>query len=432
MDAVTALRRKMQRLVLLFLALPALGATADISGDWELTAHRYGDETYARLSFKQEGEKLTGAAFGLKLEGTVHGDVVEFTAKRADNEPFRVFHGVLKGGELSGDAVWFGTQKLTWTARRPAGRPPSASVHDFEPTQFHRQFSGAIPPVMHIFPGDTVRTWTVDAGGVDKHGVRHSLGGNPETGPFYIESAFPGDTLVVKLNKVRLNRDTAESGGEIASNAVTPDYVHDAKYDDNFNSEWKLDRDKGIAMLAKPTDKLKNYTVKLQPMLGCMAVAPPARQSFRTGYLGSFGGNMDYNQIREGAIVYLPVYQPGALFFLGDGHAAQGDGELTGDALVTSMDVEFTVDLIKGYSTDGPRVENSDYLMSLGIAGSVGEAMQRATAQLASWLERDYKLSANESAIVLGTALRYDIGEVVDPQYNLVAKVPKSALASLK
>ena len=295
-----------------------------------------------------------------------------------------------------------------------------------------RVFSGAIPPVMQIFPGDTVRTSTVDAGGVDKNGKRRSLGGNPQTGPFYIEGAFPGDTLVIKLNKVRLNRDTAESGAEISDNAVAPGYVHDAKYDEKFKSDWKLDREKGFATLAKPSARLKNYAVKLQPMLGCLAVAPPARQSLRTGYLGDFGGNLDYSEMREGTILYLPVFQPGALFFLGDGHAAQGDGELTGDALETSMDVEFTVDLIKNYATRGPRAENADYLMSMGIAGSLNEAMQSATTQLARWLERDYKLSANESAVVLGTAVRYEIAEVVDPLYHVVAKVPKSALAALR
>jgi acetamidase/formamidase len=422
----------MRHLFLAWLALPLLATAADISGDWEFTAQRFGEPTYVRVTLKVEGEKLTGSLRELKLEGTVHGDSIEFTAHRPGGELFGTFHGVVQGDTLSGDAVWFEKEKLTWSARRSAPRPATPAVHDFEPTEFHRQFSGAIPPVMHIFPGDTVRTWTVDAGGRDKDGVRHSMGGNPETGPFYIEGAFPGDTLVIKLNKVRLNRDSAESGGDIAYNAVTPDYVHDAKYDEKFSSEWKLDREKGIAMLAKPTERLKNYTVKLQPMLGCMAVAPPANQSFRTGYLGSFGGNMDYNQMREGATLYLPVYQPGALFFLGDGHAAQGDGELTGDALETSMDVEFTVDLVKGYATDGPRAENDDYLMSMGIAGSVGEAMQKATAQLARWLERDYKLTANESAMVLGTALRYDIAEVVDPQYHVVAKVAKSALAGLQ
>ncbi len=99
-------------------------------------------------------------------------------------------------------------------------------------------------------------------------------------------------------------------------------------------------------MLANPTAKLKNYTVPLHPMLGCIGVAPPGDMVFRSGFLGAFGGNMDYNQMREGITVYLPVFQPGALLFMGDGHAAQGDGELTGNALETSMDIEFTVDVI--------------------------------------------------------------------------------------
>jgi acetamidase/formamidase len=271
----------------------------------------------------------------------------------------------------------------------------------------------------------------VDAGGFDPKGVRRSGGGNPETGPFYIEGALPGDTLAVKLNRVRLNRDTAISGSRISSNALTPDYVAQAKYDQNFSSDWKLDRVKMIGTLAKPTEALKNYSVKLAPMLGCMATAPGGGQSYRTGYLGSFGGNMDYNEIREGTTVYLPVSEPGALFFLGDGHAAQGDGELTGDALETSMDVEFTVDIVKRFATRGPRAENADYLMAMGIAGSLGEALQIATTQLTNWLKRDYKLSDSEAAVVLGTAMRYDVAELVDPQYHVVAKIAKSSLSGL-
>src|SRR5437764_6617484 len=204
---------------------------------------------------------------------------------------------------------------------------------------------------MHMFPGDTVRTWTVDAGGTDSKGERRSQGGNPETGPFYIEGAMPGDTLVVKLNRVRLNRDSAASGDRIIPTALNAAYIQRTKYDEKFNSNWVLDREKGVARLKQPSEHLKNYTVKLQPMLGCIAVAPPGHQAFRTGYLGSYGGNMDYNQLREGTTVYLPVYAPGALLFIDDGHAAQGDGELTGDALETSMQVEFSVDLIKGKYT---------------------------------------------------------------------------------
>ena len=185
-------------------------------------------------------------------------------------------------------------------------------------------------------------------------------------------------------------------------------------------------------MLAKPSEHLKNFRVKLQPMLGCVAVAPPDRQSFRSGWLGSWGGNMDYNGLREGATLYLPVHQNGALLSVADGHAAQGDGELTGDALETSMDVEFTVNLIQGTSTGGPRVETDEYIMAMGIANSLPEALKQATTQLARWLERDYHLTPNETAIVLGTSIRYDIAEIVDPQVNIVAKIGKAALAQLR
>jgi amidase len=153
---------------------------------------------------------------------------------------------------------------------------------------------------------------------------------------------------VVKLNRVRLNRDSAESGDRILGSALNPGYLERTKYHDKFDSNWTLDLEHGVARLKNPSEHLKNYTVKLQPMLGCIAVAPPAHQSLRTGFLGSYGGNMDYNQMRQETTVYLPVYAPGALLFLGDGHAAQGDGELTGDALETSMQVEFTVGLVKG------------------------------------------------------------------------------------
>lgn len=243
---------------------------------------------------------------------------------------------------------------------------------------------------------------------------------------------MPGDTLVVKFKRIRLNRDSAGSGNRITSSALTANYARNAKYDDNFNSEWKLDRQAGYASLAKPTDRLKNFRVKLQPMLGCVAVGPASNQAFRTGWPGSFGGNMDYNGLREGVTVYLPVNQEGALLFIGDAHAAQGDGELNGDALETSMDVEFTVDLVRGSSTQAPRMESDEFLMASGIQNSLPEALQQATTELARWLERDYKLTANESAIVLGTSIKYDIAEVVDNQIHVVAKVGKALLETLK
>jgi amidase len=426
----------MKRAIAVFcvVLLASVARAADVSGDWEFTTKVLDDVNYARVALKVDGEKLSGTLNELKLEGTVKGDDVTFTANRPNGQRFGEFKARLTADELRGTVSGPGVPggDATWTGKRARKAPGQPKTHDFEPTAFHRVFSDAIPPALHIFPGDTVRTWTVDAGGTDSKGVRRSLGGNPETGPFYIEGAFPGDTLVVKLTRVRLNRDSAISSSQIAGSALNPGYLQRARYRNDFDSDWVLDRTNGVARLKNPTERLKNYTVKLQPMLGCVAVAPPAHQSLRTGYPGTFGGNMDYNQIREGTTLYLPVYTPGALLFVGDGHAAQGDGELTGNALETSMDVEFTVDLVRGSSSGAPRAENDEYWMSSGIGNSLIDALQQATTQLVNWLERDYKLDPSEAAVVLGTAMRYDIAEVVDPLVHVVAKIRKDAVSQLK
>lgn len=177
---------------------------------------------------------------------------------------------------------------------------------------------------------------------------------------------------------------------------------------------------------------MKNYKVPLAPMLGCVGVAPQGGASYRSGFLGSYGGNMDYNQLREGVTVFLPVYVPGALLFVGHGHAAQGAGELTGNALETSVDIEFTVDVQTGGAPDNPRIENSEYLMASGIASGLDEALRAATTNLVRWLEKMYGLNPAKVSSVLDTSMVYDIAEVADPRPHVVAKVPKAALANLK
>jgi acetamidase/formamidase len=129
--------------------------------------------------------------------------------------------------------------------------------------------------------------------------------------------------------------------------------------------------------------------------------------------------------------LYFPVFQPGALLFLGDGHAAQGDGELTGDALETSTEYSFTVDIVRDTQPRAPRAENAEYRMASGIAHSLTEALAGATTNLAQWLSDDYKLTAHEVSVVLGTSIRYDVAEVVDPEIHVVAKIEKSVLAQL-
>ena len=416
---------------LLFVCVPFLAAAADLSGTWSLKLIRFGEENNAaRVEFKVDGTKLGGSLNEMTLDGTVKGADLKFVLKRPNGTEAAKLEGRVQGDEITGTAKSDG-EEFRWRANRLKAAE-AAQTRTFVPTKFYRQFSGSIAPEMRINPGDTVRTTTVDAGGRDAKGVRRSLGGNPQSGPFYVEGAMPGDTLSVKFLRIRLNRDSAGSGDRIVAGALTANYYRNAKFDDKFDSEWKLDREAGVGMLAKPSEKLKNFKVKLQPMLGCVAVAPPANQAFRTGFLGNYGGNMDYNGLKEGVTVHLPVYQEGALLFVGDGHAAQDDGELNGDALETSMDVEFTVELVRGKSTQGPRMESDELLMASGIANSLPEALQIATTELARWLERDYQLNANESGIVLGTSVKYDIAEVVDPLVHIVAKVNKSVLATLK
>ena len=156
--------------------------------------------------------------------------------------------------------------------------------------------------MLTIWPGDTVRTKTVDAAGVDERGRTRVLGGNPQTGPFFVEGAMPGDILVVRIKKLRLNRATAISDDGLVERALTADYVSEHK-DNKFNDVvWNLDGEKGLATLAKPTSRLKNLAVPVRPMLGCVGVAPGyGSPPIRTGDSGRVGGNMDFNEIREGA-----------------------------------------------------------------------------------------------------------------------------------
>lgn len=432
----------MRQILIAFLFSAAPLLAADPSGAWvaHITGPVLREPQYARVSLRVDGARISGTWNEWKVDGSVAGTGVELSLQRADGQPVGKLKGQLSGATLAGDGT---LEMRAGEGRRAAGlirwelaRPPSAGrdpkTWTFEPKEFQSNYSAAIAPVLRVFPGDTIRTWTIDSGGLDSKLERRSPGGNPATGPFYIEGALPGDTLVVHLNKVRLNRDTARSGSRINLRTVTPAWSVAARYQEGFNSEWTVDRATGVARPANPSEGMKEYTVPILPMLGCVATAPPAGQSFRAVDLGPFGGNLDYNQMGEGATLLLPVFQPGALFFLGDGHAAMGDGELTGAALETSLDVEFTVELTPGSATSYPRLMNRDYLMSMGVGGSIEDALQIATAQLADWLKSEYHLNDNEAALLLGTALKYDVAEMVDPHFDVVAKVPRSALAGLK
>ena len=217
------------------------------------------------------------------------------------------------------------------------------ATHDFEPTEFHGTL-GSHDPVLHIADGDSVRTTTLDSQGHDATGEQRVKLRNPQTGPFFVTGAEPGDTLDVHLDKVWPNRDLAWSSTSVAENAVDADYVPElpAFLEDGVLAEWAVDRDAGTATLLLPT-LLGRLTLELEPMLGCFGVAPAGGEAISTATSGPHGGNMDYRGFGPDVTALFPVLVPGALFFLGDGHALQGDGEIVGTGLEISIDVEFSV-----------------------------------------------------------------------------------------
>ena len=305
------------------------------------------------------------------------------------------------------------------------------ATHDFEPTQFHRTL-GSHDPVLHIADGDTVRTTTIDAGGRDARGEQRVKFGNAQTGPFFITGAEPGDTLVVHLDKICPNRDSAGSSTSVAANTVDPDYVPElpAFREDRIFAEWAIDREAGTATLLLPT-QLGRLTLELAPMLGCFGVAPADGEAISTATSGRHGGNMDYRGFGPQVTALFPVFVPGALFFLGDGHALQGDGEIVGTGLEISMDVQFTVSVLNGKRSSWPRGESEDYIFTVGNARPLDQALQHATTEMLRWLQQDYGLDAMSASTLLGQCVEYDVGNVFDPAYTMVCKLAKRFLAQL-
>jgi acetamidase/formamidase len=300
--------------------------------------------------------------------------------------------------------------------------------HEFAPERYFTTI-GSHPPVLWIAPGDTVVTTTVDSLGYDATGQPVTPGFNPMTGPFFIEGAEPGDTLVVRLDRLVPNRPTGVSTQVLAPNVVDPAFARHLP--ERPLAVWNVDVARGEASLQTPVPGLEALRLPLNPMLGCFGVAPAHGQAISTVTAAEHGGNMDYRGFRAGATVSFPVFVPGALLFLGDGHASQGDGEITGAGIEISFEVEFTVDLRKGERIGWPRGENAGYIFTAGNARPLDQALQRATTEMQRWLERDWGLDAVAAGTLLGQCVEYDVGNVFDPAYTMICKIPKSVLRLL-
>ena len=301
--------------------------------------------------------------------------------------------------------------------------------HHFSPTTFHSTI-GSHAPALTIADGDTVVAATVDAHGFDHRGNQPADRPNPMTGPFFVEGAEPGDALQVSIEGIAMTCDTGWTFQTLSANVVDPDAV--PRFPARVKTGWIIDRDVGSASLADPPPALHGWSIAIEPMIGCFGVAPGMGQAISTATSGRYGGNMDYRGFCPGAEVMFPVSVSGALFFLGDVHARQCDGEIVGTGIETAAEVTFTVRVIKNKQIGWPRGTNATEFFTIGNARPLDQALQHATTEMLNWLMEDNGLDEVAASHIMGQVVRYDIANVFNPAYSVVCRIAKSALAGLK
>jgi acetamidase/formamidase len=303
------------------------------------------------------------------------------------------------------------------------------TTHRFVPTAWSNVL-GTLPPALTIASGDTVITETLDAGGGDKHGASPASGPNPMNGPIAIEGAAPGDALKVEIVRMTPVSATGWTVSTVAGNVVDPEFVRTLPPRNRVT--WEIDRQGLTAQLKEPVRGIEHLVLPLEPMIGCFGVAPSLGQAISTATSGEHGGNMDYRLFGPGATVWFPVAAPGALFFLGDCHATQGDGEIVGTGIETCFEVEVRLTVEKQRRIVWPRGENADDIFTVGNARPLDQALQHATTEMLHWLGEDYGLDLNAASHLLGQVVRYDVGNVFDPAYTMSCRVAKKWLPPRK
>lgn len=288
-------------------------------------------------------------------------------------------------------------------------------------------------PVVRVAPGDRVVVHTEDAfesriqnaEDVPSRALATAKFLNPQTGPVYVEGAEPGDTLAVHIESIEPSRDFAVSAlvpffGGLTSTALTrtlqeplPEKVW----------VWQLSGD------GRLTNEELGVELEWDPFVGTLAVAPDL-EAISALSPGPFGGNMDVPDVKPGNTVYLPVWNEGALFYTGDCHARQGQGELCGVALEITSRTTVTFDVIKNKPLEWPRIESPDAIMVVGSARPMEDAARIANTELILWLEEEYGYDRLDAYQLLTQAGGLYVGNMVDTTYSLVASVPKRYLRS--
>jgi len=297
---------------------------------------------------------------------------------------------------------------------------------------------GGHPPVLTLKPGTVLETWTEDCydGAVKKPSdipsevapIGHD---NPQTGPFFIEGAKAGDVIAVHILDLQPARDYAISSAYPGFGLLTTtDYT--AMLNPLLPEKvwwYTVDRKKWTV-----STKLGSTTLEIpmNPFLGCISTAPQRGEVRWTVTPEAYGGNMDAYMIKKGATVYLPVHVEGGLLQFGDGHLAQGEGEIIGTAVESALNVKLKVGLIKGKTIGWPRIENDEYIMTTGSYRPLEDAFRIAYKEMVNWLSSDFGFDQMDAYQLCSQTGEADVVQVVDPNYTVVVKISKKHLGTLR
>lgn len=295
----------------------------------------------------------------------------------------------------------------------------------------------SVLPVARLKPGDILDTNTLDCFGnaIQKPGDTLSMvkGDNPLTGPFYIEGAEPGDTLAVKILDLEVDGNQGVGSlvpgfGALNETNYTP-MLHPSLPEKIFF--YPIDHAANTATF-QALDSHFLVKIPLHPFFGCIGVAPSGGEARSSIVPAEFGGNMDSSEASVGNTVYFPVNVPGGLLYMGDGHAAMGDGEVAGTAIEVPLRAQVQVSVIKGQKIDWPRFENDDAIMTVGAYRPLDDCVRIAFTELVGWIHQDYGLSELDAYELLSQVAKIHLNEMVDPNYVVVASIEKKYLPPKK
>lgn len=326
-----------------------------------------------------------------------------------------------------------------------------AQTHTFVPSVFHATLSASHPVAAKIRSGDRVVTSVLDDEGAGPDGMK-AEGPYPHTGPFFVEGAEVGDLLVISIDRITPSRTTGHSTSMMTANSIDPGSI--TSRPDPTRFVWTLDAARGVARLELGIFRGVDWAARfvdpaielpLSPSLGSIGVAPADPGMAGGALSGVHGGNMVSGAVTAGTRVMLEVRQPGGLLFLGHGLARKGDGLVTGTGIETSLEVEFSVEVVKKqewpHSSDvrpstvvgefpqgWPRLENAVAITTVATAPDLLRALQHATIELHHWLDDDFGLNEKSVSIIVGQAIEYEVARVGESSFTVAARLKKAYL----